>query len=162
MLKNDIEKYPTEDLTLENILIHSIPAKKKKTFVDPFPYDPTCDSALDETKPDATVPGSAAQEEEAPGTATYERLLADGGRMKDVSGGDAGCLYKKPTICPQVFFIRASYVTKTNAQMPHPEVKYLAKGLKQFYITTGIGIAYMNDFSVQIYNIQKPSPETVV
>ena len=59
MLKNDIEKYPTEDLTLENILIHSIPAKKKKTFVDPFPYDDRCDSALDETKPDV-VPGSAA------------------------------------------------------------------------------------------------------
>ena len=62
-------------------------------------------------------------------------------------------MYKKTEIFPQVFFIRASYVTKLSAQMPHQELKYLGKSLKQFYITTGIGVAYMNDFSVSIYNI---------
>ncbi len=40
---NDIEKYATEDLSLDTILIHTIPARKKKTFVDPFPYDPNAD-----------------------------------------------------------------------------------------------------------------------
>lgn len=46
--------------------------------------------------------------------------------------------------------------------MPHSELHYLGKGLKQFYITTGIGIAYLNDFAVSIYNIQKPSKEAVI
>ena len=46
--------------------------------------------------------------------------------------------------------------------MPHPEVQYLGKGLKQFMITTGIGIAYMNDFVVSIHNIQKPSKEAII
>ena len=43
MLKNDIEKYATEDLSLDTILIHTIPARKKKTFVDPYPYDPNAE-----------------------------------------------------------------------------------------------------------------------
>ena len=43
MLKNDIEKYPTEDLVLDTVLIHTIPARKKKTFVDPYPYDPNAE-----------------------------------------------------------------------------------------------------------------------
>jgi len=46
--------------------------------------------------------------------------------------------------------------------MAHPELKYMGKQLKQFYITTGLGLAYQGDFSVDIYNIQKPSVETVV
>ena len=34
--------------------------------------------------------------------------------------------------------------------------------MKQFYITTGLGLAYLNDFSVEIFNIQKPSRENVI
>ena len=37
--------------------------------------------------------------------------------------------------------------------MPHEELKHIGKSLKQFYITTGLGIAYLNDFSLEIYNI---------
>ena len=46
--------------------------------------------------------------------------------------------------------------------MPHSELQHIGKSLKQFFITTGLGIAYLNDFTVDIYNIQKPSKETVV
>ena len=48
MLKNDIEKYATEDLALDSVLIHTIPARKKKTFVDPYVYDPNAET-LEET-----------------------------------------------------------------------------------------------------------------
>ena len=92
---------------------------------------------------------------------SFARLLGDG-RYKDSDGGDAGCLYKKPAIFPTIFFIRAAFVNKISAQMSHPELKYMGKSLKQFYITTGIGLAYQGDFSVDIYNIQKPSVETVI
>jgi len=39
MLKNDLEKYQTEDLVLDNILIHTIPNKQRKEFVDPYSAD---------------------------------------------------------------------------------------------------------------------------
>jgi hypothetical protein len=46
--------------------------------------------------------------------------------------------------------------------MPHPELQYAGKALKQFYITTGLGIACIDDFEVQIFNIQKPAKEAVM
>ena len=82
--------------------------------------------------------------------------------MKDTFEGDAGSLYKRPEILPKLFFVRASFCSKQNAQMQHPELQHLGKSLKQFYITTGLGVAYVNDFSVEIYNIQKPSRESVL
>ena len=46
--------------------------------------------------------------------------------------------------------------------MPHPELQHIGKSLKQFFITTGLGIAYTNDFNVDIYNIQKPGRDSVL
>ena len=69
---------------------------------------------------------------------------------------------KRPPIFPFVFFVRASICAKQNAQMPHPELSHAGKALKQFYITTGMGIAYMDDFEVHIYNVQKPTKECVI
>mmetsp|Transcript_27083 Transcript_27083/g.33618 ORF Transcript_27083/g.33618 Transcript_27083/m.33618 type:complete len:103 (+) Transcript_27083:1224-1532(+) len=80
----------------------------------------------------------------------------------DSDQGDMGCLYKQPDVVPYVFFIRASFCGKLNAQMPHQELQHIGKSLKQFYITTGIGLAYANDFTVDIYNIQKPCRDNVV
>ena len=54
---------------------------------------------------------------------------------------------------PNLFFIRASFCNKLNAQMPHAELQHIGKSLKQFYMTSGLGIAYQNDFNVEIYNI---------
>jgi hypothetical protein len=45
--------------------------------------------------------------------------------------------------------------------MAHPEMHPLSKGMKQFFVTTGVGLSYHNDFEVQIYNIQKPTKEAV-
>ena len=36
LLKNDIEKFEMEDLPLNSVLIHELPAKPKNPFVDPF------------------------------------------------------------------------------------------------------------------------------
>ena len=71
----------------------------------------------------------------------------------DQEGGDLGSLYKQSDVMPYVFFIRASFCGKLNAQMPHQELQHIGKSLKQFYITTGIGLAYTNDFTVDMYNI---------
>jgi hypothetical protein len=38
MLKNDIERFHTEDIPLNKLLIDTIPAKTRKQFVDPFVY----------------------------------------------------------------------------------------------------------------------------
>ena len=156
MLKNDIERYQTEDLALDTVLISTIPARKRTKFVDPFPYDPTAENNPDEagnaSLPPNNLPASTEQTIEEDAGPKYNYLLGET-QFKDSNGGDAGCMYKKPEIMPQIFFIRASYVNKVSCQMPHPEVQYLGKGLKQFMITTGIGIAYMNDFVVSIHNI---------
>ena len=83
-------------------------------------------------------------------------------RILDSKGGDAGCLYKLPYVMPTVFFVRASCTARANSTMPHPEMQKFQQGMKQFFVTTGIGLAYHNDFDVQIYNIQKPTKEAVL
>lgn len=40
----------------------------------------------------------------------------------DQEGGDLGSLYKQSDVMPYVFFIRASFCGKLNAQMPHQEL----------------------------------------
>jgi hypothetical protein len=66
----------------------------------------------------------------------------------DQKGGDAGSIYKRSEIVPQMFFVRASFIAKSSSTMPHPELQAFGKQLKQFYITTGLGIAYHNDFEI--------------
>jgi len=34
--------------------------------------------------------------------------------------------------------------------------------MKQFFVTTGVGLSYHDDFEVHIYNIQKPNKEAVI
>jgi hypothetical protein len=34
--------------------------------------------------------------------------------------------------------------------------------MKQFFVTTGVGLSYHDDFEVHIYNIQKPTKEAVI
>lgn len=83
-------------------------------------------------------------------------------KINDEKGGDAGCLYKVPKVMPTVFFIRASCIAKANSVYTHSEVMNMAKGMKQFFVTTGIGLSYHDDFEVHIYNIQKPTKEAVI
>ena len=71
MLKNDIEKYPTEDLVLDTVLIHTIPARKKKTFVDPYPYDPNAEQTEENANASIAAPGTADAKSEE-GISAYE------------------------------------------------------------------------------------------
>lgn len=66
----------------------------------------------------------------------------------DNKGGDAGAMYRVPSVMPYVFFIRASCIAKANSIYAHREVQNMSKGMKQFFVTTGVGLAYHNDFSV--------------
>ena len=75
--------------------------------------------------------------------------------------GDTGCLLKKPELCPNVAFVRASYCSKSNAKNSHRELASVGKQLMRFFVTTGIVITYLNDFEVHVYNIQRPSKECV-
>jgi hypothetical protein len=82
-------------------------------------------------------------------------------RILDQRGGDAGCLYKSAEIVPRIFFIRASLIAPYNSIMAHPELKSMGKTLKQFYVTSSLGIAYENGFCTDIYNIQRPSKDNI-
>ena len=93
---------------------------------------------------------------------THTYLLGNK-HIKDERGGDAGCLYKYPnSVLPRCFFVRASLVLPMNSTMTHPELKSQGKSLKQFYVTSGLGIVYENDFSVDIYNIQRPGKDSLL
>jgi len=81
------------------------------------------------------------------------KCLMETKHYKDKSGGDCGMLQKKGPVTPYVFFVRSCISAKQNAQMPHPELAHVGKAMKQFYITTGLGIAYFDDFEVHLYNI---------
>ena len=172
LLKNDIEKFAFEDLKLEAVLIDTIAAKKKCAFVDPFGLEEDRPVTQDDVvEPVNTKPTPAAAKKgaanEPPATieevddGTFRYRLGKK-QYKDSDHGDLGCLYKQPEVMPRLFFIRASFCSKLNAQMPHEELSHIGKSLKQFYITTGLGIAYLNDFKVDIYNIQKPSRDHVI
>jgi len=39
MILNDLDKFEFQELQLSNILIHTVPARTRKTFVDPYSYD---------------------------------------------------------------------------------------------------------------------------
>ena len=53
-------------------------------------------------------------------------------------------------------------IAPLNSVMSHPELKAQGKGLKQFYVTSGLGLAYENDFLVEIFSIQRPSKELLL
>lgn len=172
ILKNDIEKFSFEELTLDAVLIDTIAAKKKSDFVDPFALDEEKKDEAETPAPEVSKPVAQQQKGKNAAVANepVEPEVDDGSfkyrlgkkQYRDTEQGDMGCLYKRPEVMPHLFFIRASFAGKLNSQMPHEELKHIGKSLKQFYITTGLGIAYLNDFSLEIYNIQKPCRENVV
>ena len=144
-------------------MIETIAARKKSEFVDPFGID----EEKNETSEEIPEPVNAKQPSLAKGkggpndTPVAVEEVDDGTfryrlgkkQYRDSDKGDLGCLYKRPDVMPRLFFIRASFCNKLNAQMPHEELSHIGKSLKQFYITTGLGIAFLNDFKVDIYNI---------
>lgn len=151
VVKADLDKFQFQDLNVADCTITSIAPKKRRNFVDPFVYKENQD---DEVLSSGRVP--------TPTEAQEPTQLLGNKRIQDEKGGDAGCLYKLPQVMPHVFFIRASCIAKASAVFLHPEMNQTAKGMKQFFVTTGVGLSYHNDFEVHIYNIQKPTKEAVI
>lgn len=129
LLKNDIDKFEFEELDLAQVLIDTIAAKKKNEFVDPFQLEEESTAASEEpvveqkaapTKggKNAPVVESSTMEED---DGSFKFMLGKK-HFKDSDVGDAGCLYKEPEVMPRLFFIRASFCNKLNAQMPHTEL----------------------------------------
>ena len=78
-------------------------------------------------------------------------------KPKDLDGGDAGSLLKKARIYPQVFFIRTKYCASPIGKNDPVSQRQM----KEYFITTGLLLAYTRQFDIEIYNIQKPAKETV-
>jgi hypothetical protein len=82
--------------------------------------------------------------------------------LVDMEGGDCGCLLKKSKYYPYVEFIRSQYCGKFQNSILHSDVATVggnSKHMKEYYITTGIVIAYHHTFEVKVLNIQKPSKD---
>jgi hypothetical protein len=97
-------------------LISTIPAKKRRQFVDPYQYKENAD--LDE------VPNATASQPKLAGQNITDQFSFTLGNKKiqDEKGGDAGCLYKLPEVMPSTFFIRAVCVAKASSTMIHSEM----------------------------------------
>lgn len=84
-----------------------------------------------------------------------------GAPVKDTEGGDAGLLPKRTRFYPQVNFLRSKFCTSAVPSAgadPAPS----ARQVKEYFITTGLVVAYLNHFDVQVFNIQRPSKEQVL
>lgn len=133
ILKNDLEKFAFEELQLEKQLITTIAAKKKNEFVDPFALDEEKkeQSQQDETLAEISKQSLSKKQPSVINPADIPPVEEDDGSFKhrlgkkhykDGEEGDLGCLYKEPDVMPNLFFIRASFCNKLNAQMPHAEL----------------------------------------
>lgn len=76
-------------------------------------------------------------------------------RQKDSEGGDAGFICRKSKIFPSVHYIRTKYCGRPLDPQAPP------KQIKEYYITTGLAVAYQGGFEVVLYQIQKPSQDKV-
>ena len=60
-------------------------------------------------------------------------------------------------------FVRSPYHGKNQNSILHSDVPAVygnAKQMKEYFITTGIVVAYYQTFDVEVYNIQKPSKDS--
>jgi hypothetical protein len=84
------------------------------------------------------------------------KYLLGASHLKDTEGGDAGCQPKKAKYFPYVEFIRSQFCGKYQNSILHSDVATVggnAKHMKEYFITTGFVVAYMNTFDVEIYSI---------
>lgn len=106
-IRTDLDFFKFSEIIPAESLIVSIPARFKKEFTDPFPF-----------KEYSSETPKSRLEKEKPIPLTYTL----GRRILDQKGGDAGSIYKRSEIVPQIFFVRASFIAKSSATMPHPEL----------------------------------------
>jgi hypothetical protein len=67
---------------------------------------------------------------------------------------------KRARIYPVVNFIRQKYCCKAVNTVEQQSTN--SKQMKEYFITTGIAVAYQGAFDVQVYNILKASKEKVL
>lgn len=154
VLKPDIDSIPLTNLDINAITISKIEAKKENRFKDPYLYNPNQDEE-----------GGAVQADEPPkpvfGAPQPTFKFALGAPVKDIDGGDAGFIPKRSRFYPVVNFIRSKYCSNQNAPST-VDPNNANRTVKEYFVTTGLVIAYNNSFEVAIYNIQKPSKEAVI
>jgi len=77
-------------------------------------------------------------------------------QLKDSQGGDSGTLLKKAKHFPFVNFIRSQWCGKFQNSVMHQDVGSVggsAKQMREYFITTGLVVAYYNTFDVSVYTI---------
>ena len=87
-----------------------------------------------------------------------------GAPTKDADNGDAGLLCKRGRYYPYINFIRSKYCTSASTPSTGgtSDSAPSSRQVKEYFITTGIVVAYLNSFDVQIFNIQRPSKDNVM
>ena len=154
VLKPDIDSIPLTNLDINTITISKIEAKKESRFKDPYVYNPNQDEE-----------GGAVQADEPPkpvfGTPQPTLKFALGMPVKDTNGGDAGLYPKRSRFYPTVNFIRSKYCSSQNAPST-VDPNNTNRTVKEYYVTTGLVLAYSNSFDVVVYNLQKPSKDAVI
>ena len=148
---------------MASLLISKLEAKKDNRFKDPYIYNPNADAE----NPDTTQISL----EEKPIVIPSQQPLPNfkyvlGAAAKDADGGDAGQLCKRGRFYPSVHFIRSKYCTSAPTPSTTGGTAESAPGtsrqVKEYFVTTGLVVAYQNTFDVQIFNIQRPSKENVL
>ena len=146
---------------MASILISKIEAKKDNRFKDPYVYNPNADSE----NPDTTQVSL----EEKPIVIPSQMPLPNfkyalGAPTKDADNGDAGLLCKRGRYYPNINFIRSKYCTSASTPSTGgtSDSAPSSRQVKEYFITTGTVVAYLNSFDVQIFNIQRPSKDNVM
>ena len=65
---------------------------------------------------------------------------------------------------PYVDFVRSNFCGRHRNSILHQDVGPVGgnvKQMKEYYITTGLIVAYKNTFDVGVYNIQAPTKSTI-
>lgn len=153
----EIDGVQHSDLVLEEILIGKLAPKQVRKFKDPFKYVADQPDAEGEFQPHMT------QDEPTQDEVDEFKYLLGHAHLKDTEGGDAGSLLKKSKYYPYVEFIRSPFCGKNQNSILHSDVPSVygnAKQMKEYFITTGIVVAYHHTFDVEVYNIQKPSKDS--
>jgi hypothetical protein len=159
-IATEIDGIKHTELQLADILITSIPKKEVAKFVDPYRFVPQKRLAeQSEVQPSIDNEGTNDDQEDQ----DSNKYLLGTHHIKDTEGGDAGCQPKKAKYFPYVEFIRSQFCGKYQNSILHSDVATVGgnpKHMKEYFVTTGLVVAYMNTFDVDIYSIQKPSKET--
>eukprot|EP00347_Sterkiella_histriomuscorum_P023831 403333237 len=164
-LKSEIDTLHLQNLDLATHLILKIEARKEQKFKDPFTFKQYPEGATEEQiaqidSQNNVIPVQLVHNQPAQQFKYLLGSMAD--RQKDQDGGDTGAICKKSKIYPVVNFVRSKYCSKPLSNGLDQAQTQQSKLVKEYFITTGMVIAYQGQFDVQVYNIQKASKERIL